>query len=238
MEHNNNYSLNSSGQNLRCTTSTGCLRLQQRQLDRIIPRRTPIHEALRGTHMSTAIGSIVLVFFFLAALTDGQTPDSPTGAAPAEYRPEGSIRGYFLGAWKLVATEDKYSDGRTTPYPALGRDAVGFLMYTPSGHMCAQLMKAGRTHWSQSNTPNATEAASAPDGFISYCGTFEIREDAHLMIHRLETAAFPNYPGTTQERPYHLVNKDRFFFRGASTEKRDDGSEVPVTWTITWERLK
>jgi hypothetical protein len=188
--------------------------------------------------MSTAMVSIVLAFFFLAALTYGQTPDATTSAAPAEYQPKGSIREYFLGAWKLISTEDKYSDGHTTPYPALGREAVGFLMYTPSGHMCAQLMKPGRTRWSDGDTPTATEAASALDGFISYCGTFEIREDGHIMIHRPETAASPNYPGTTQERPYHLMNEDHFFFRGASTEKQKDGTEVPVIWTITWERLK
>ncbi|MGB7332493.1 MAG: lipocalin-like domain-containing protein [Terriglobales bacterium] len=159
-------------------------------------------------------------------------------ATPVEYQPKDSIREYFLGVWKLVSTEDKYSDGHTTPFPDLGRDAVGFLMYTPSGHMCAQLMKPGRLRWSDGSRPTATEAASALDGFVSYCGTFEIREDARIMIHHPETAASPNYPGTTQERPYQLVNEDRFFFRGASTEKRKDGTEVPVIWTITWERLK
>lgn len=159
-------------------------------------------------------------------------------AAPAEYQPKGSIREYFLGAWKLVSTEDKYPDGRTIPFPDMGPDGVGFLMYTPSGHMCAQLMKPGRPRWSEGDTPTAAEAASALDGFISYCGTFEIREDAHIMIHCPETAASPNYPGTTQERPYHLVNEDCFFFRGASAAKQKDGTEVPVIWTITWERLK
>jgi hypothetical protein len=159
-------------------------------------------------------------------------------ATPVEYQPTGSIREYFLGAWKLVSAEDKYPDDRTIPFPDMGRDAVGFLMYTPSGHMCAQLMKPGRPRWAEGDTPTATEAASALDGFISYCGTFEIRENEHVMIHRPETAASPNYPGTTQERPYQLVNEDRFFFRGASAAKQKDGTEVPVVWTITWERLK
>jgi len=193
---------------------------------------------LRGMHMHTAIVAIVLAFFVFSALSYSQAPDATTGAAPAEYQPTGSIREYFLGAWKLVSTEYKYSDGHTTPYPDLGRDAVGFVMYTPSGHMCAQLMKPGRPRWSEANTPTAPEAASALDGFASYCGAFEIREKEHIVIHRPETAWSPNYPGTTQERPYHLVNEDRFFFRGAGTEKQKDGTEVPVIWTIIWERLK
>jgi hypothetical protein len=187
-------------------------------------------------HVSTTMLSIVVVF--IAALTYGQASVATSGAAPAEYQPKGPIRDYFLGAWKLVSTEYKYSDGHTTPYPDLGRDATGFLMYTPSGHMCAQLMKPGRPRWSEANTPSAPEAASALDGFISYCGTFEIRESEHIMIHRPETAWSPNYPGTTQERPYHLVGEDRFFFRGAGTDKQKDGTEAPVIWTITWERLR
>jgi len=183
-------------------------------------------------HMHTAIVSIGLAF--VAALSYGQT----TSAAPVEYQPKGSIREYFLGAWKLVSTEYKYRDGHTTPYPDLGRDATGFLMYTPSGHMCAQLMRPDRPRWSEADTPTAPEAVSALDGFISYCGTFEIRESGHIMIHRPATASSPNYPGTMLERPYHLVNRDRFFFRGEDTEKQKDGTETKVIWTITWERLE
>lgn len=85
------------------------------------------------------------------ALTYGRT----SAAASAEYQPKGSIREYFLGAWRLVSTEYKYADGHTTPDPDLGRDGVGFLLYTPSGHMCAQLMKPGRPGWSEANTPTA-----------------------------------------------------------------------------------
>jgi hypothetical protein len=176
----------------------------------------------------------LIVFLFIAGLAYGQTG----GTAPVEYQPAGSIRDYFLGAWKLVSSEYKYSDGHTTPYPGLGPDAVGFLMYTPSGHMCGQLMKPGRPRWANTNTPTAAEAASALDGFVSYCGAFEIREKERVMVHLPETAWSPNYPGTTQERPYHLVNQDRFFFRGSGTEKQKAGTEVPMTWTITWERLK
>ncbi len=188
--------------------------------------------------MHSAIVSIVVVFFFAAALTYGQTTGPSGGAESAEYQPKSSIREYFLGAWKLVSTEYKYSDGQTTPYPDLGRDAVGFLMYIPSGHMCAQLMKPGRPRWSERDTPTVLEAASALDGFVSYCGRFEVRENQHIMIHHPETASSPNYPGTTLERPYHLVNEDRFFFRGPGTGKQKDGTDAPVIWTITWERLK
>lgn len=160
-------------------------------------------------------------------------------AAPAssEYQPEGSIRNYFLGAWKLVATEVRYPDGHTTPYPDLGPNATGFLLYTPSGHMCAQLMKPGRPKWVDAEQPTASEAASALDGFDSYCGTFEIRESERTIIHRPETAWSPAWVGSEQSRPYHLINPNRFFFRAEDPVDQKDGTRIVLTWTITWERL-
>lgn len=175
----------------------------------------------------------LLLVLPLAAL-QAQTPNSTAN----EYRPQGSIRDYFLGAWKLVSTAVKYPDGRTGPYPDIGSNGVGFLIYTPSGHMCAQLMKPERPVWADIQHPTPTEAASALDGFASYCGTFEVRESEKTVIHHPTTAWAPNWIGTEQPRPYHFVNQDRFFFRVPSKEKQKDGSEGLVVRTITWERLK
>ncbi len=168
-----------------------------------------------------------------AALSHAPT----TGGAATEYRPQGSIRDYFLGAWKLVATEIGHSDGRTTPYPELGPNAVGFLLYSPSGHMCAQLMKPARPRWADEARPTAAEAASALDGFSSYCGTFEVRESERTMVHHPETAWNPAWVGSTQLRPFHLVNQNRFFFRGQEQADAKDGTRRATTWTVTWERL-
>jgi Lipocalin-like domain len=143
----------------------------------------------------------------------------------AEYQPQGQIRDYFLGAWKLVSAQKKYPDGRTTPFPDLGPDAIGFLLYTPSGHMSAQIMRSGRSRVDDG-------------GFISYCGTFDLKEHEQTMIHRPETASLPNWVGTIQTRRYHLVSPERFFFSGTEQENQEDGTAITVVWTITWERLK
>lgn len=180
------------------------------------------------------LAACLLILLSLAAALQAQTANS----ASSEYQPQGSIRDYFLGAWKLVSTEIKYPDGRTGPDPEIGPEAVGFLIYTSSGHMCAQLMKPGRPAWADDRHATSAEAASALDGFSSYCGRFEIRVDEKAIIHHPETAWAPNWVGTHQPRPYHLISQDRFFFRGPSKEKQNDGTDVPVTWTITWERLK
>jgi len=165
------------------------------------------------------------------------TPAQTTAPASAEYQLQGTIRNYFLGAWKLVSTEIRYPDGHTTPYPDLGPDAVGFLLYTSDGHMCAQLMKPGRPKWADAERPTAAEAESALNGFNSYCGTFEIRESERTIIHHPETAWSPGWVGSEQARPYHLVNQNRFYFRGEDEIEQKDGTRSVITWTITWERL-
>jgi hypothetical protein len=152
-----------------------------------------------------------------------------------EYQPKGAVLNYFLGAWKLVSAEYKYPDGHTTPYPDVGPNGKGFLLYTPSGTMCAQLMKPDRPAWAKPVEPTPAEAAKALEGFVSYCGRFEVRESDHMMIHLPETAWSPNWVGTRQERPYHLANADRFFFRG---EDKGENGQPGVVWTITWERVK
>src|SRR5208282_4897023 len=100
MEHNDSYSLNSSGQ-----IQTAPHRLLPKVAVAAIRIVSSINEVevLRGMHMSTAMVSVVLVFF--AALSYGQTSRATSGAAPAEFQPKGSIGDYFLGAWKLVSTE-------------------------------------------------------------------------------------------------------------------------------------
>ena len=176
----------------------------------------------------------ILLMLVICTLSVAQSQD----AAPGEYQPKGPIREYFLGAWKLISTEDKYPDGHVEPFPDLGPDARGFLLYTPSGHMCAQLMRPGRPRWSDDSLPTANEAASASQGFTSYCGTFKVKDDQRLIVHHPETSWSPNWLGTAQNRSYYLIGPDRFLFRGTSIEEKKDGTKTPVSWTIVWERLK
>ncbi|MBJ9925962.1 lipocalin-like domain-containing protein, partial [Burkholderia cenocepacia] len=52
------------------------------------------------------------------------------------------LREQLVGAWRLVSYEIRPRDGGTVTYP-LGRDARGWILYTPDGYMSAQLMAAG-----------------------------------------------------------------------------------------------
>jgi Lipocalin-like domain len=50
---------------------------------------------------------------------------------------ESEIRDRIVGTWKLVSAEQTMKDGTTRPYPQLGAQGKGFLMYQRDGYMCA-----------------------------------------------------------------------------------------------------
>src|SRR5690349_19887661 len=111
----------------------------------------------------------------------------------------------FLGTWKLVSTEEKLRDGRTRPYPDIGANAQGYLMYTNDGHMCATLMKPARPNWhGDIEEALETEKINAASGYTSNCGNYKVDEKNMIMSHYPEVSLYPNFIGTEQKRPYRL----------------------------------
>jgi len=142
-----------------------------------------------------------------------------------------SIRKQFVGTWKLVSTQEQLRDGSTRPYPDLGENASGYLMYTDDGHMCAALMKPGRPAWNNDDEHSTdAEKISAASGFTSYCGRYAIDESSHTMVHYPEVAFRPNFIGSVQKRPYRFEGSRLIFSDTVAT------GEVQ-RWTITWERM-
>jgi hypothetical protein len=159
--------------------------------------------------------------------------DKLTGVSallPPSQQPSPSTRDRFLGTWKLVSMQEGPSPDKLQPFPDLGPDARGFLIYTASGYMCAQLMNPERAQWAAAAKPTDAERAAAMRGFASYCGRFEVSEAEQVVIHYPETAWSPNYVGTVQKRPYHFLSDDRLVYAG----KNEDGT----CWRVEWERLR
>jgi hypothetical protein len=142
-----------------------------------------------------------------------------------------SIRQKFIGTWKLVSTQEQLRDGSNRPYPDLGENASGYLLYTEDGHMCAALMKPNRPNWNN-DEEHATDAEkiSAASGFTSYCGRYAIEEGSHTMVHYPDVAFRPNFIGSVQKRPYRFEGNRLIFTDTIAT------GEVQ-RWTITWERV-
>jgi hypothetical protein len=157
----------------------------------------------------------------------GQEPIYKSGAS-------GSVpaRDRFVGSWELVSTEYQMKDGSKHPYPELGANGRGYLMYTADGHMCAQLVNPNRPAWKDVGHATAAEKIAAIDGLVAYCGRFEVDETKHMMTHYPETAWQPNFEGTTQPRPY-TFRDDLLVF--SDKEDREPGA---LSYAITWRRMK
>jgi hypothetical protein len=139
--------------------------------------------------------------------------------------PSGStVREQLLGAWKLVEWSDRHSDG-TIGYP-FGEDAIGQIVYSPDGHVAAQLVSRGRQRFKSGDWRKAwsEEAARAFREYFGYFGTFVIDSDRKTIVHRVEGAWFPNLEGSSQERRFRF--EDDQLVLGASTP----WGEVRIVW--------
>lgn len=108
----------------------------------------------------------------------------------------------LVGTWRLLSFESRDSNGNVS-YP-LGKEAVGYLMYTEDGYMSVSIMKADRakTGVEAPLLAKPEDKIAAADSYLSYSGRYEIRPDG--LVHHVEFSLFPDYVGTVQERTYRL----------------------------------
>jgi Lipocalin-like domain len=112
---------------------------------------------------------------------------------------EGAVApGSLIGVWKLVRYCTFY-EGEPEIYP-LGRDATGYIQYTPDGYMFGVMSSAHREPFAVADRLRATpdEKARAFDDYVTYCGRYRIQGDS--VFHRIEMSLLPNWIGEEQER--------------------------------------
>jgi hypothetical protein len=139
-----------------------------------------------------------------------------------------SIKDQLVGTWKLVSIQMTMRDGAVTADPKFGPHPRGYLMYEPDGHMCAEIMKPERT-WADPKKPTEKEEIEAFDGFLAYCGTYDLNATQTTVTHHPDVAWMPPYVGTTQPRPFHL-DGDRLIITPA------DSDPNITKYVLTWER--
>jgi Lipocalin-like domain len=139
-----------------------------------------------------------------------------------------SVKNQLIGTWRLVSIEATMRDGTVTPDPKFGPHPRGYLMYEPDGHMCAEIMKPDRT-WADPKNPTEKEKLEAFDGFIAYCGTYDLNATQTTVTHHPDVAWTPPYVGTTQPRPFHLEG-DRLIITPATENPNI------TKYVLTWER--
>ena len=140
------------------------------------------------------------------------------------------MTGSVVGTWRLKLWETRTTDGRVT-YP-LGRDAVGYLIYTAGGHIAVPMMRANRPAFASDDLLGGTveEQATAAAGYVTYCGRYEVRNGT--VIHRVELSLFPNWVGSTQVR-FAEVEADEVTI---TTDPLAIGGETVNR--LVWERVE
>ena len=132
----------------------------------------------------------------------------------------------LVGAWRLDSWSLIYEDGRADEYP-LGRDAVGFILYTADGHMSATLARAGRQPMA---SDSSVAKAEAYDGCFAYAGRYEVRKG--VAYHSIEVATNPALAGVTSTR-HILLDGNRLTLSGP-----DFSPAAPRFHRIIWRRVK
>jgi hypothetical protein len=146
----------------------------------------------------------------------------------------GSAKQQFTGTWKLVSWKIERPNGELID-PALGPNPPGWIMYQPGGHACVAIMRPDRPKFASNNVVGGTpqEVKAAFEGYIGYCGSYEVNEQERFVIHRPQLSWFPNLLGTEQKRFFEFAG-DRLTLK---TPPLTLFGEVQVHRLI-WERLK
>ncbi|MCW2654326.1 MAG: lipocalin-like domain protein [Mycobacterium sp.] len=143
-----------------------------------------------------------------------------------------SLQERLIGSWKLVSYEARSEDGRAVIYP-LGRDAKGYILYTPDGYMSAQIMRLNRPRYQTADPSGGTDAQSslAARGYLAYSGPYRVEDDA-VVLHEPEVSLFPNWVDETLSRRAALVDGRLEL----STTTPVQFGQGQLTAVLVWER--
>ncbi len=110
------------------------------------------------------------------------------------------MKAKLLGAWRLTGYLAEGANGDVV-YP-LGRDASGYIMYTPDGHMSATIMRPARPKFNSADLTGGEleEHAIAAAGYLSYAGTFDVEDSNDVVVHHIQIALVPNWVGNDFKR--------------------------------------
>jgi hypothetical protein len=147
---------------------------------------------------------------------------SGAGDARAQAMPDqvqSDVAKRFVGVWRYVGTQ---VDGK--PRPNRGANPKGFIFYTASGDMAAQIAP-DRENKMAGQEPTPDEAKAALADYVSYFGTYTVDARAGTVTHHRQASVQPG-PLTDYVRSYEFTG-DRLILRPVGT-----------TQEVVWERIK
>lgn len=165
----------------------------------------------------------LLCSLFLSAVLAVSASNPSSGAPVAANR--------LVGTWRVVAATQLMANGTERPDPNVGAKARGYIIYTPTGHVCAMLANSERPDWSVTDRPTAAEALAIPGNMVAYCGTYSVDEAGSFVVHHVELDLSPNRTGMDRKR-FFTLSGDHLILRPAPPLP-----EGVKDWTVTFERV-
>jgi hypothetical protein len=120
-----------------------------------------------------------------------------------------TLKQQLVGTWKVVsATMQVGDETKATP---LGKDIVGFIMYSPDGYMCFTAMSGGRQKFGSADRVGGTveQRAAAFDTYRSTCGRYEVVDEQNRVItHAFDVSLIPDVTGQSEKRFVQEISAD------------------------------
>jgi Lipocalin-like domain len=137
---------------------------------------------------------------------------------------DSDLRQALLGTWRLISFQ---VDVDGTIVNQWGDDPLGYLVYTPDGHVLVQFAARERTILlgpsSHGPVLSETTEANTPLGFGGYSGTFAVHDGE--VVHHTEFHVIPNLNGRVEARSVAL-DGDRLILR------------TPHGQRLEWQRVQ
>ena len=114
----------------------------------------------------------------------------------------------LVGTWSLVSFVAVGPNGEEAhPW---GKNPIGQLIYTESGHMSGVLSRAGRSKFASPDPRAGTteEIKQAFEGMEAYAGTYEVNSAEGVVTHHPAVCRLPNWEGRDQKRHFVLRGEE------------------------------
>lgn len=133
----------------------------------------------------------------------------------------------LVGTWTLVSVDSISPDGtRTHPY---GPNAVGLAMFDAAGRYTIQIQSSDRPKFVSDDRLKGTpeENLAFVRGVNPHFGRYSVNDADRTITLHIEHAAFPNWDGTDQVRPFTLIGNELKYVTPVTAT---NGRTVEVVW--------
>ncbi|KAK5313674.1 hypothetical protein LTR70_007515 [Exophiala xenobiotica] len=150
-----------------------------------------------------------------------------------------SLREQLVGAWDLIEYCAYMPNDESDKMYPMGPEAKGIIMYTPDGHMSAQLLTRQKTFSRYSGTED--DWAQAGKNYVAYTGQFYLDEQGDkqgpVLMHHMRTSNLPELVGDTQRRLCKIQDESdgKYLYLSLGETRKVFGEDRMIR--VRWRRM-